>query len=354
MAAPAIVPTRAQEAALRHLRAVARAGRADALARLAAHGVGPDLAEALIAALRAHARITLNFHPDRLLGDHRTTVADRLAADGRYRGQYETGLSNGSRTAHPGGLRDGWEEQLFAGAYATAAATERPKYGALDVMRHADGAAPRFGSCHVRLRAAAAARATFCFGDSHLGPADTGTADALHPVLAALVEDAARSGQSLGVPGADPVAVIRALPRSPARGPGRSLDFYVEAQVHADVDLRRDAEALVLDPAFRGTRTGDLLAGLGVPVEWHGGFVLGPDVPDEDLAAFRGPALPAVAARVRAEFGDGGGIDAAVVGRAAASVVRSPGSWAAYGGQDDVLQYVKQLWHCLVRFGSAR
>ncbi|WP_343245120.1 DUF3626 domain-containing protein, partial [Streptomyces sp. SID14478] len=59
--------------------------------------------------------MTLNFHPDRLLpsADGRTTVADRLAADGRYRGQYETGLSNGSRSAHPGGLRDGWEEALF-------------------------------------------------------------------------------------------------------------------------------------------------------------------------------------------------------------------------------------------------
>ncbi|MEB8336240.1 DUF3626 domain-containing protein [Streptomyces endophyticus] len=117
-------------------------------------------------------------------------------------------------------MRDSWEDALFGGAYRRAA--------------------PRFGSCHVRLRPEAGERATFCFGDSHLGPADIGTFDALHPVLAAVV------------------AEIRALPH------GRP----------------------------RGTRTGDLLEGLGPPVEWHTGFVLRPAGLDDKLAAFRGPALP--------------------------------------------------------------
>ena len=40
------------------------------------------------------ARITVNFHPDRLVADGRA-VADCLAADGVYRSQFETG----SRTA---------------------------------------------------------------------------------------------------------------------------------------------------------------------------------------------------------------------------------------------------------------
>ncbi|MZD09743.1 DUF3626 domain-containing protein [Streptomyces sp. SID5785] len=354
MTAPATRLTPAQDAALHRLRTTARAAHGAALDRLARQGVTPDAAEALIAALRGHARVTLNFHPDRLLADGRTTVAAGIAADGRYRGQYETGLSNGSRTAHPGGLRDGWEHTLFGGAYADAGAAERPKYGALDVMRHPDGAAPRFGSCHVRLRPEATARATFCFGDSHVGPADVGTADALHSVLAALLEDARASGQSLGVRGADPVAEIGALtgPR-PARGPGRSLDFYVEAQVHGEVDLAVDAEALVLDPSFRGTEAGELLGGLGLPVEWHTGFVLGPEVSDEELAAFRGPGLVPLAARVRESFGAGGLIDAACVGRAAASAVTEPGAWSAYGSPEEVLQYVKQVWHCLVRFGRS-
>ncbi|NEB74036.1 DUF3626 domain-containing protein, partial [Streptomyces sp. SID14478] len=58
------------------------------------------------------------------------------------------------------------------------------------------------------------------------------------------------------------------------------------------------------------------------------------------------------AARVCGRFTDAGALDAAAVGRAAASVVRSPRDWSAYGTQEEVLQYVKQLWHCLVRFGS--
>ncbi|WP_425829653.1 DUF3626 domain-containing protein [Streptomyces fractus] len=353
MDATVLTLTTAQGAALRQVRAAGRAGLAGAHARLRGHGVTEDEADALIATLRAHARVTLNFHPDRVPPGTgpRATVAERLTADGVYRSQYETGLSNGSRSAHTGGLRDNWEHALFGGAYQRAAASERPKYGALNLMRHADGGAPRFGACHVQLRQEVGERATFCFGDSHVGPADIGTLDALHPVLAAVVADAAASGQSLGVAGADPVAEIRALPHARPRPPGRSLDFYVEAQVHGDIHLARDAEALVLDPSYRGTRTGRHLEGLGVPVEWHPGFVLHPAGLEDELAAFRGPALPSVAARVSERFADGGGIDAAAIGRAAASAVTSPLDWAAYGDPDEVLQYIKQLWHCVARFG---
>ncbi|MEV8400832.1 DUF3626 domain-containing protein [Streptomyces niveus] len=44
----------------------------------------------------------------------------------------------------------------------------------------------------------------------------------------------------------------------------------------------------------------------------------------------------------------------AALGRAAACVVRDPAAWARWGTRDEVLQYVKQLWHVLVRFGRAR
>jgi hypothetical protein len=33
---------------------------------------------------------------------------------------------------------------------------------------------------------------------------------------------------------------------------GRALDDYVEAQVHANIDLATDVEAVVVDPSFRG------------------------------------------------------------------------------------------------------
>ena len=101
-------------------------------ARVAADGAaGHQCARAAVssaAALRTSARwawratvppgvsITVSFHPDRLLADGRT-VAESLVADGRYRSQFETGISNGGLTAFPGGDRDVWEQRMFAGAY---------------------------------------------------------------------------------------------------------------------------------------------------------------------------------------------------------------------------------------------
>ncbi|GAA1351520.1 DUF3626 domain-containing protein [Streptomyces beijiangensis] len=340
MGATALALTPAQTAALAHIRAL--------------HGGGPAALIPYVPQIREHARITLNFHPDRIARGGRT-VAESLAVDGIYRSQYETDLSNGSRSAHPGGLRDTWEEALFGGAYHADGVVpgDRPKYGALNLMNHSDGAAPRFGSCHVRLRPAVNDRATFCFGDSHVGPAHVGTVDAFGSVLTGLA-DAAATGSALGVAGMDPAAVLRALPEAtPSPLPGRSLDFYIEAQVHGPVDLGRDAEALVLDPSFEGTTTGRLLAATaercGIAVERHAGFVLEPAAIDP---AFRGPVMLPLAELVRDTYAPGRPYDAETLGHAAASVVREPEAWARWGDRDEVLQYIKQLWHCLVRFGE--
>ncbi|MGR8008310.1 DUF3626 domain-containing protein [Streptomyces hypolithicus] len=84
--------TSAQTAALAHVRSTAlRATRS-------ADDVG---------AVRRDARITLNFHPDRLLADGRT-VAECLAADGRYRSQYETGLAGIRASSSPPTARTPW------------------------------------------------------------------------------------------------------------------------------------------------------------------------------------------------------------------------------------------------------
>lgn len=74
-------------------------------------------------------RITLNFHPDRDVAG--LNILDALRGDGFYRSQFETGTSNGGLTAHPGGDRWLWEQQLFCGVYDNAPGAERPKYGAL-------------------------------------------------------------------------------------------------------------------------------------------------------------------------------------------------------------------------------
>jgi hypothetical protein len=347
--------TRGQSGALAYVRALASARRDDALRRI---GAGMPVDE-ICGLIRQHGRVTLNFHPDRLLADGRT-VAEALAADARYRSQFETRISNGRLSPFPGGDRDSWEHRLFGAAYhdGTAEPADRPKYGALNLLNHPDGAAPRFGSCHLRLRPAVNEWTTFTFGDSHLGPVDTGTADAFTPVLAALLEGVHETHLALGVPVDDLERRLLGLATAPVGAdesmpPSRSLDDYIEAQVHGPVLLAEHAEAFVLDPSFRGTPTDRLIqaaaARAGIGVEWHGGFEVAiAEVPED----FRGPEMPAFAHATAERLGTGDRLDAAIVGMVAASVVRDPAGWDAWGTRDEVLQLVKYLWHILVAFGE--
>jgi hypothetical protein len=138
--------------------------------------------------------VVLHFHPDRL-GLKRLSVAECLLEDGQYRNQFETGLSSGSRTAFPGGSRDRWEQELFDGAYhgPEAGIGERPKYGALQLIRHPDGPAPRFGSCYFVLRASVSFRTSFTFAGSEQVRASErlGTIDKMDAVMAALLTEVA-------------------------------------------------------------------------------------------------------------------------------------------------------------------
>lgn len=134
------------------------------------------------------APVTVNFHPDRPLADGRT-VAEHLAADGVYRTQYETGISNGGL----GGDRPVWEQRMFGGGYT------RPVYGGLNLAGHPDGAAPRFGSCHLILLPHVRDRATFSLGDSYTHPELLGTADRFGAIWDGLLEQVDRTGQALAV-----------------------------------------------------------------------------------------------------------------------------------------------------------
>jgi hypothetical protein len=351
----------AQAAAVAHVRAVARAERAAAFASIAGALAAAEVEhrpQRLLDAIAGHGRLTINFHPDRPCVDGRT-VAAALADDGVYRSQFVTGISNGGLSPYPGGDRDRWEQRLFGGAYQRPEVlpADRPTYGGLNLLGHPDGACPRFGSCHLRLRPAVLARATFCLGDSHLGPEVVGTVDAFETVLAGLLTSTAATGVCLGRDGTDVAALARTLlsplPARPSVA-GRALDDYVEAQVHGTLDLARDVEALVVDPSFTGTAVGATLERIarryGFPLLRHGGFALPPDRIDPD---FRGPAIPVLAARVHAEFARPGElVDAALIGRAAASVVAEPDRWADRGPAVDTLQHLKQIWHVLVRYGA--
>ncbi|MCU1537894.1 MAG: hypothetical protein JWP82_2245 [Humibacillus sp.] len=270
-----------------------------ALAHVAGLSSGPPLDPTL--------RVTLNFHPDRLARGE--PILQALARDGVYRSQFETGTSNGGLTAHPGGDRWRWESRIFAGAYDDAPTALRPRYGALDTRRSPYGAAPRFGSAHLRLAGHTLDRTTFCFPDSAHGPQHFATA------------------RASALPTRVDVSHVFDL--------SDPLDDYVEAHVHGVVDLATDVEALVLDPAYRGTAVESDAQQLGVAVEWHPGHRL--DVPT--LRAhpdYRGPEVVALGESLAVD----GVLTPAELGPAARTGRHDP-------------QTLKRVWHLLARYGRA-
>lgn len=358
--------SRANAAALAYAAARAEAVRERARTRLTELLAGHEeqALMRLTSALCGPGVLTLNFHPDRLLADGRS-VAEHLLAEGRYRNQFETGISNGGLTAHAGGARDRWEHRLFGGAYAgDVEHEERPKYGALNLLRYADGASPRFGCCYFELHAHAAQRCTLSWGDSHQEPEHVGTFAACETLLVQLLEAAARERAVFASAGLDVHGLLRRLcspehasPRDPAqREHGRALDTYIEVQHHGAIDLAEDVSTLVIDPCFRGTDTGEQLRALceryAIALHEHPGFVLRVDaVPDD----FRGPRMRPLAARIDRQFlAHRGEFDAASLGLAAQSLRREPAAWSDWGTFADTLQQLKQLWHVLVQFGRPR
>lgn len=379
--------TEANRVALAQVAASADSGRPRHVARirsvLVAARVDTD-ASALLDAVRSGGAVTMNFHPDRLLSDGRS-VAQSLRDEGVYRSQFETRISNGGLTAYPGGDRDVWEHALFAGVYQRpdVLVCERPKYGGLNLMNHLNGACPRFGSCHLRLRRATTERATLIFGDSAAKPTDIGLIGAFEPVLAPLLEAVAFGAGALGR-SVDVRAFVEGLLRSDhTRGTGvfapamtHTLNDYIEAQVHGELRLAVDVDAVVIDPAFRDTDIGELLLEAaqrhGFEAEWHAGLALPlSDVPQDVPSATPIDVLPhqpaglmrwqafcadgrarRLAQRVVEEHGAEARLDAANIGRAAVSVVRDPERWRDWGEPHEVLVHLKDLWLMLVAHGQ--
>jgi uncharacterized protein DUF3626 len=248
-------------------------------------------------------RVTLHFHPDRLVGG--APILERMARDGVYRSQFETGVSNGGLTAHPGGDRWQWESRIFGAVYDDGPPADRPKYGSLNFRQRRIGGSPRFGSAHLRLTADTLARVTFCYPDSASEPAHFGVATRISSLVKlAEADDSDR------------------------------LDDYIEAHVHGPIDIATDVEALVLDPCYRASAVEEAASRLGCPVEWHGGFAV---TADAFLAnpGYRGPEF----ARLGASLARGGALTPRLIGDASRA-----------GRHDE--QALKRVWHYVARFGS--
>jgi hypothetical protein len=332
-----------------------------------------EMFEEAMQCIRAHARVAIHFHPDRY-GVKPATVAESLLNEGFYQNQFETGLSSGGRTAYPGGDRDCWERDLFGGAYQMpgVSSSERPKYGALALIRYPDGPTPRFGSCYLVLRQGVTRRCTFTFPGSEqaLAVERLGTINRMVSVMAALFKEVA-AGEGASVPWppfTTPTLGIKNLtipqllnilmqelslpPLDPSTGePGRVLDSCVEAQVHGPIDLRFDIEQLVIDSSFDGTPTGEILDEIArkyrFPIYRHCRFQFAADSVPED---FRGPAVKKLAKRIAVTEM----VNAAVIGAAEATLYTHPETWDDWGSRDEALQHLKQLWHVVVHYGEAK
>lgn len=168
---------------------------------MVSRAIGPSAEGHRLQRARTDApRVTVQFHPN-WPHDGRLVI-ESMAADGIYRSQFETGISNGGLTAFVGGDRWRWESRLFDGRYDDAPTSARPVYGAWNRRGDPYGGAIRFGSAYLRLRPEVTARSTFCFPDSVLEPVDVGGPDLLTQLTRMadveltprVVGDAARAG----------------------------------------------------------------------------------------------------------------------------------------------------------------
>ncbi|MBO9129558.1 DUF3626 domain-containing protein [Bacillus sp. 165] len=320
--------------------------------------ISDEVFENAVGNVKSHARIGLHFHPDRPDSTMKS-IAEALLEQGIYKSQFETLLSNGSVSAYPGGARDLWEERIFGGAYQLEGATndQRPKYGALNLMLHPDGPAPRFGSCYFLLSPKVSHRSTYTYLDSHQDPKEKGTYKELDMILAALLEEAFLRDFAIGERNLTPVRLISHLLvnlkqpfADPAeQEPSRNLNHYIEAQIHGDISLKEDVEVLVADSSFRGTHVGGILEQMcftySIDLYWRPGFTL---IAEETPRDFRGPTMPSLASRIAQKKY----INANIIGCAAMDLKLNPASWSDRGTYEEVLQELKLMWHVLVKYGK--
>ncbi|MBU5213946.1 DUF3626 domain-containing protein [Bacillus oleronius] len=322
--------------------------------------ISDQVFEMAVDQLKAQAKIAVHFHPDRPDSTMKL-IAESLLEQGKYKSQFETGLSNGSVTAYPGGERDCWEEEVFGGAYHLEYSpnNQRPKYGALNVMLHPDGPAPRFGSCYFLLSPGVSQRSTYTYLDSHQNPKEKGTYEEFDMILAGLMEETFTREFAIGERNLTPPRLINHLLSNFENGvinlsqkeASRNLNHYIEAQIHGDISLKEDVEMLVVDPSYQDTPIGEILKTLcskySIVLKWHMGFEL---LVDEVPIDFRGSSMPSLAKRIAKDCY----INAYIIGAAVMDLKCNPESWSERGTIAEVLQELKLLWHVLVRYGHPR
>lgn len=296
-----------------------------------------------------HNSITLNFHPDRFSNNGKMVI-ENINSQGLYKGQFQTGTTNGGKTAYKGGDRYHWEEALFQSAYPEDS-MERPKYGALNLLKYLDGASVRFGSSFFTLKHEVMDRCTFSYGDSSTHPVTLSTGDTFECVLVDLFKDVLENQKILNmmVPSVQEALAVLMFKRDSLKNMGRNLDYCIESHVHGDVSLLDDVESFYLDSSYKNTEieeiSYDMCRKYGVNLEWIPVREL--EVKDIDVF-FRGPKILKLAKTIDKVCTEcSGTLNAKLLGDASRDSELNFANWEHIGSKDEVFQYLKQLWHTL-------
>ena len=297
--------------------------------------------------------ITVNFHPDRF-SNNGNTIIENLLHDGQYKGQFHTGTSNGGRTAYVGGDRFHWEQRLFFNAYPKES-KERPKYGALNLLRYLDGASARFGSCYFTLNPNIINRCTYAYGDSSTNPTTLCTGDTFVSVVAGLFEDVRQNHRLLNKVIATEQEALAVLmnPDKTVCEIGRNLDYCIETHIHGDVSLADDVDLLYVDESFVESDMFDKIELLCYKYRIELKFIPKRQVYLANIGElFRGPKIPILASKIDNLLGNNKGIiNANLIGSASRDSLENPKNWQDIGNEYELFQYFKQLWHTLAFFG---
>ena len=234
---------KSQESALEYIREHAKTRKKDALKSiehiLKMSNISFNSFDYAISQLKLHGKVAVHFHPDRL-DSKMKSVAENLLEQGIYKSQFETLISNGSVSAYPGGDRELWERKIYGNSYTSNTEnSQRPKYGAFDLMLHPDGPAPRFGSCYFILKPNVSKRCTFTYLDSNQNQAEKGTIDEFDDILASLLTDVFSRDFALGEHNLTITKLINHFANNLSKHnedrfnkkPVRNLNHYIEAQI---------------------------------------------------------------------------------------------------------------------------
>jgi len=300
-----------------------------------------------------HKPITINFHPDRI-SNNMSTIMDNLIQQGLYQGQFHTGTTNGGKSAYIGGDRYNWEQRMFSSSYPPES-IERPKYGALNIFMYVDGASARFGSSFFTLKNDVVKRCTFSYGDSSTNPDVLCTSDTFVNVLAEMFKDVRQNQKLLNqvVSSEQESLAILLDPCKQLKHIGRNLDYCVETHIHGDISLADDVECFYLDKSYQDTPFAEKAALLCQKYEIKLYWIPKRQLLIEDIGElFRGVKIPVLAKEIDRKIGNNQGIiNASILGMASCDSLLNPEDWYEIGNENEIFQYIKQLWHTIAYFG---